>query len=310
MINLQTLFENFFNTDRISDDNLKKFTQDHIQRLTNNNGSGMFTELLTDTNTAYTTYFGKITDKDLAFAVQQSLTMSADNLMETFKSSVSQKEGIIRGTYGKDSPVYQEFFPLGVSEYSNATKANIETLMTRMVNSSTAHVAELGLPFKTLFTDIKTNYIAARTAQLAKISEVSTDRTDTHTTRDVIETQLCKNLHFIGYSFPGNADRCMDFFDQSIVRPSQSSASDGIGRAAGIITNETTGVVLQDVVIDYADVATPSRKSKSDGTYRSSNVYIGGHRVRFSKPGFTTIEIPVVIVDAGDTPLDITLRPE
>lgn len=310
MINLQTLFVNFFNTDRISDDNLKKFAQDHIQRLTNNNGSGMFTTMLTDTNNAYTSYFGKITDKDLAFAVQQSLTLSADNLMETFKSSVSQKEGLIRSTYGKDSPVYQEFFPLGLSEYGQATKANIETLMTRMVNSATAHIADLGLPFKTLFADIKNNYIAARTAQLAKISQVSTTRTDTHTTRDVIEVQLCKNLHFIGFTFPGNADRCMDFFDQSIIRPSQSSDSDGIGRAVGIITNETTGIVLQDVVVDYADVPTPSKKSKSDGTYRSSNVPIGGHRVRFSKPGFTTLEIPVVIVDAGDTPLNITLRPE
>ncbi|HLG34873.1 MAG TPA: carboxypeptidase-like regulatory domain-containing protein [Bacteroidia bacterium] len=310
MLNLFSIFQNFFNTKEISDDNLKKFSQDHIQRITVNNGSGLFTIILNEMVAAYTAYFGNITEEDLAFAVQQSLTMSTDNLLQTFKDTVSRKEGIIKDTYGKGSPTYQEFFPLGVDEYHQANKSNVETLMSRMVSSATAHIADLGLPFVNLFRDIKDNYTIARNLQLAKKGEVSTERVETGTTRDVVEVQVCKNIHFIGYTFPGNDAECMKFFDQSIIRPSQSSDSDGIGRAAGIITHETTGAVLADVVVDYVGLFTPSKKSKSDGTYKAANAPLGAQRVRFVKPGFISLEVPIIIGDVGDTPLNITLRPE
>lgn len=310
MINLFTIFENIFRSDRVSDDNLKKFSQDHIQRLTANNGGGLFTTLLAEIVAAYTGYFGNITEKDLAFAIQQSLTLTTNNLIQTFKDTVSQKEGIIRGTYGKDSPTYQEFFPFGLSEYHQATKANVETLMIRMVSSATAHEVDLGVPFKILFKGIKDNYIAARAAQLAKIGEVSTERTQTHSTREMVEVQLCKNMHFIGFTFPANPDRCMDFFDQSIIRPSQSSASDGIGRAAGTIVDSVSGLPVPNAIVDYTDVDVNSRRSLADGQYRSSNVPIGMHHLKVVHPGHLPFEADINIVDEGDTPLNITLSPE
>lgn len=39
MINLKTLFQNHYNTERISDDNLRKYTEVHIERLAANNGT-------------------------------------------------------------------------------------------------------------------------------------------------------------------------------------------------------------------------------------------------------------------------------
>jgi hypothetical protein len=310
MINLFSLYQNLFGTKEISDDNLKKFVQDHLQRMVANNGGGVFTDRITETTLAYTGYFGNITDKDTALAMQQALTLTADTIIAGFKSSVSQKEGLVRSTYGKDSPTYQEFFPHGVTEYTHATKANIETLMNRMATGATAHVADLGVPFKTLFADYKTNYTTARNAQLAQMGHVSTERTETHATRDVIEMQLCKNLHFIGFTFPADADRCMDFFDQSIIRPSQSSDSDGIGRAAGIISDGVSGLPIYNAVVDYTDVAVNSRKSQVDGAYRSANVPVGTHHIKVVHPGHTPFEADINIVDEGDTPLNISLIPE
>ncbi len=34
----------------------------------------------------------------------------------------------------------------------------------------------------------------------------------------MIENELMKNVHLIASMFIGNVDRCMDFFDQSIIR--------------------------------------------------------------------------------------------
>ena len=102
-----------------------------------NNGGGEFTTMITDTTTAYTNYFGSITDEDTKFAVQQGLTITMNNAVENFKKAVSQKEGIVRGNFGKDSSQYQEFFPNGVTEYSQATLQNVEMLMQRFVDAAT-----------------------------------------------------------------------------------------------------------------------------------------------------------------------------
>ena len=222
MINMETFFKNHFNTNRISDDNLRKFTEIHLQSMAAKNGGGEFTTMITDTTNAYTNYFGSMTDEDTKFAVQQGLTIAVNNAVENFKKAVSQKEGIVRGNFGKDSPEYQEFFPLGLTEYSQATLQNIEMLMQRMVTAANAHVGVLGIPFLTEFQGYLSAYSSARGAQLQKIGEVADSKTDTSFKRDVVEIELMKNVHLIGAMYVGDLNTCMDFFDQSFVRDSSS----------------------------------------------------------------------------------------
>ncbi len=217
MINLETLFKVPFDTDKISDDNLNKFTNDHIQRIIANNDNGQYDLMRDATITAYNEYFGSITDEDTVTALRQSLTKTTDNIIDEFKSTISQKEGLIRSIWGKEAPTYQEFFPYGLTEYSNLTKANVETLMKRMSLAATKYQDDLGENFAQLFTDFFNNYKAAREAQLEKKGKVSTDKTTTSAKRDVVEIQLYKNIHKLAIQFPGNPDRGMDFFDQSII---------------------------------------------------------------------------------------------
>lgn len=218
MINMETFFKNHFDTKRISDENLRKFAEIHLQRLSANNGGGEFTQMINDTTNAYTSYFGSITDEDTKFAVQQGLTITVNNAVENFKKAVSQKEGLVRATFGKDSPQYQEFFPLGVSEYSTATLQNVEMLMKRFEIASTTHQAQLGPALAAEFTGYLNAYTIARAAQLLKIGEVKDSKTNTSLQRDVVEKELMKNVHLIGSMFVGDVNRCMDFFDQSFIR--------------------------------------------------------------------------------------------
>ncbi|MBK9098699.1 MAG: hypothetical protein IPM14_11405 [bacterium] len=220
MINMETFFKNHFNTNKISDENLRKFAEIHLQRLSANNGGGDFSQMITDVTNAYSGYFGSITDEDTKFAVQQGLTIAVENAVANFKKAVSQKEGLVRATFGKDSPQYQEFFPLGVTEYSQATLQNIEMLMNRFVNAAVAHQAQLGAALVTEFQGYLTAYTTARTSQLVKIGEVADSKTSTSVQRDAVEVELMKNVHLIGAMFVGDVNRCMDFFDQSFVRDS------------------------------------------------------------------------------------------
>lgn len=223
MIRLETFFKNHFDTKEISDDNIRKFTEVHLQRLAAKNGGGDFTQMITDTTDAYNLYFGKIVDEDTKFAVQQGLTIAVNNAVENFKSAVSRRSGLILSVFGKESPAYQEFFPLGLTEYSNAALKNVETLMKRMVTASTKYTVELTASVSTEFQGYLTTYTAARAAQLLKIGEVTDAKSSTSQNRDVVEVQLMKNVLTIASMFVGDVGACNDFFDQSFIR---SSASD------------------------------------------------------------------------------------
>jgi len=226
MMNLETFFKNHFDTKEISDDNMRKFAEVHLQRLAANNTGGEFTTLLTDTTNAYTNYFGSMTDEDTKYAVQQGLTIAMNSVVRNFKRAISQKEGLVRSIFGKESPQYREFFPFGITEYTGANLANIQVLMERFVNAATKYTAELGAPLATQFQGYLTDFIAAREAQLLKIGEVAEGKTDTSDQRDSLESGLMKNVHLIGSMFIGDVDRCMDFFDQSFIREAKGGGDE------------------------------------------------------------------------------------
>jgi len=217
-MNMETFFKNHFNTKEISDDNLRKFAEIHLQRMAAKNGGGEFTTMITDTTTAYTNYFGSMSDEDIKFAIQQGLTIAVNNAVENFKKAVSQKEGLVRATFGKDSREYQEFFPLGVTEYSKATLQNVEMLMQRFVGAANRYSVQLGAALETEFQGYLTAFTSARTSQLLKLGEVADSKTDTSFKRDDVENELMKNVHLIGAMYVGDINTCMDFFDQSFVR--------------------------------------------------------------------------------------------
>ena len=222
MINLMKIFKNHFNTKEISDDKIRKFAEVHLERLSANNGTAQFTTMITNTTNAYVAYFGAITNEKTKYAIQQGLTIAMNNIVENFKKFVSKKAGVIADVFDKDTPVYQEFFPSGLSEYSNATLLTVETLMTTFAAAVERHSAELGATMQSDAENFLTDYKAARSAQLEKIGEVKGQKVVTSTTRDVIENELMKNVYLIGSMYVGNIEQCMAFFDQSIIRPNDT----------------------------------------------------------------------------------------
>lgn len=249
-MDFKKLFANHFASTQgkyISDEELKDFSQDGMARITANNGGGMFTTLLNDTLTAHTTYFGAITDKDIKFAVQQSLTLSKDNIVHTFKETVQEKSGTIQGAFagGKNAPEYQEFFPLGLTEYTNATMGNIEVLINRMVTASNNHAPILGVPFVAIWTNIQTNYITARSLQLNKKGEVGVAREAVDTNRLPLELQWCRNLHFVGFTYPGNVEQCATFFNQSLLKNKKVNTNP----ATGTLLPNTQKVVFKGAIL-------------------------------------------------------------
>lgn len=221
-MDLKRYFDNNFDDREISDDELKTFAEDHLRRLANNNQNDQFGPLLTATTTAYTDFFGDISDEATHTAVREGLTLRVNETFQAFMALVRRREGAVRSQYGKDSAEYEEFFPQGLTEYTVADMGNAERLMNRFVDTADAHKTELGQAFHDEFVALRDAFTTARQAQLGKKSAVSGAKSDAKAARKVLTKQLMVNLLTIAAKNVGEPDKAAVYFDQSIIRPAQT----------------------------------------------------------------------------------------
>jgi hypothetical protein len=227
MINLKRFAVNHFNTKNISDFSLRLFAEITWSSLIANNNAGVYDKLITDTGAAYTDYYGALTDEETKSAIKEGKTISMYAELKNFKETVQQKEGAVRGTFGHESGVYQEFFPQGLTEYTVATLTNVETLMGRFAVIAAAHQAELGVDFAALFANLKTSFLAKREAQLKAISDVKSKKAATKKFRGVLEKQLMVDVLTVAANNVGKPDVMKVYFDQSFLRPQKQKTFSG-----------------------------------------------------------------------------------
>jgi len=257
MINLSVFFKNHFDTKEISDDNMRKFADIHLLRITTNNPGGIYTTILTDTGTAYAAYFGAIADQAVRTAVKEGTTVELNIIIDSFKNDVSRKEGLIRSLYGEGSGTYQEFFPQGLTAYANADLGNIHTFTKIMKDAAIAHAADVGAPFVTLFTNYDTNILAKRQTQLTLMGEVEGKRDVTEASRNTLEKQLMTNLLTIAVNNIGNFSAVDTYYDQSFIQRGGPSSEtfDGTVSAGGTANVfEKTLLPTDEVTIEAHEV--------------------------------------------------------
>ena len=219
MINLKTFYINHFDTKEISDDTLKEFTQKNLTSMSQNNPGSIYDTLITDTTQAYTNYFGAMTDEATKIAIKEGKTVTMNVKLQTFKDFASRQEGLIRSKWGTEAAEYQEFYPQGISEYTQATLASIEQIMDRYKNAATTYQADLGAQFLTDVTTLIDEFTTARQSQLDLMAIVEGKKSETAVKRDVVEVQLMMNLLIIASNNIGDITKVEDYFDQSLIRP-------------------------------------------------------------------------------------------
>lgn len=218
MLNLKVFFKNHFDTKAISDANLRKFAETHIACLYANNGNGQYSQMINSTEQAFQAFSNAINQEDIVFSQQQGNTIRVDDIIEQFKQYIRKKEGLVRSEYGTDSPEYQEFFPLGLTEYSQISKTNAEMLMQRVTDAASNYAGTLGNAFAQQLQSLLDSYRTARSNQLQKIGTVSVKKTETAQARTALERQLMRNILALASEFLEDTSKIDTFFDQSIVR--------------------------------------------------------------------------------------------
>jgi hypothetical protein len=229
LIRIEKYFTNHFSNKNISNGRLKAFTDDHINKTTGIltvSPNAIIQQLLDDLLPLYNGYFGAISSEATKYAIQQSRTIAVNNAWEKVLDFIRQKEGTVKGIWGKDAEQYQEFYPLGVEEYNKATKINKSIILTRYLDAATTHQATLGAPFLATFTNLKTDWENKFTTQQLQIGLVKDAASQRDNNRKPIELQLTRNILGIAGVFAGKPEMVNDYFNQSLLRyPSLKASS-------------------------------------------------------------------------------------
>jgi hypothetical protein len=217
MIELIKYFRVLFLSHKLSTERLKNFTEDHIQRLTANNPGGIFTSILTAITTAYNNYFGDMSSKSLNQAVQEGKTKAMNESREALIKQLSDNEKLIAYTYKDNKPAYEEFYPLGITEYRTASLSALETISGRYKEVLTAHAADFTPAFISAYNTVQATFVANRAAQQTAFGNVAAERSDLTATRTALATQLTTNLLTIALQYVGDETKADEYFNQSIL---------------------------------------------------------------------------------------------
>ncbi len=308
MLSLDRYFENQFDDKSISRQALRKFTEDHIKRLSAQNAGGQYDALLNAIDSAYQGYFGGITDKAVNLALQESRTRTMQFAMENFRNMASRREGLVRSFYSKESAEYQEFYPLGIREYTFCTLENVETLMIRLGTAFNNHKAELGAQPASEFNDIHTEFVKARGNQLTQKGMVADANKDIVESRTPLEEQLTLNLLGLASKNVGKPEMAAVFFDQRILTLPVNKDNDKLGRIAVKATDKVSKNPLGNVKLHFVDAKIDNAETEEDGTAISNLMDIGPRTVRAEKFGYKPFEVTIDVADKGNTTLALEME--
>jgi hypothetical protein len=215
---LENFFQILFMLAKINEASFVRFLEDHLQRLIANNPADRYTPLIAALTALLNDYKTAIDQRNLNQALQESRTMTVDQVIAEFKSLISRKHVDITDIWNEENPVYQEFFPRGLDEYNRANKGNVGSLINRFIAACDIHSHDLPVGFATPFTALKTSYESGRKAQLNMIGNTDGNRLDVAEKRLEVAIQATKNVHTIALDYLGKPEAVMVYFDQSIIR--------------------------------------------------------------------------------------------
>jgi hypothetical protein len=227
MMNIEKFFENQLADRKISSEELRQFTEDHIGKLGAMGAlPANLAALLAPTKATFGAFDAALSARTTLQATQSGGTITKDEALQLVRTTVRQREGRVRDTFAKGSASYAEFFPKGLKEYNQARLGQIPGLLDRLITAATKYEAQLGPELLAEFTALKTTFTTAREGQVDAKGDLAQARANVASTRTALELQLGKNILAIASHHLGSPERAKDYFNQSLLEDPTRSNDD------------------------------------------------------------------------------------
>ncbi len=222
MSNLRQLFANPFQGQSISDDALRIFTHDHVQKLSEANRGDEFNARLTDTVAAFTAFGGVVTSTELGRSL---LIIATSEMFLRWNACrewmADEGERHIINKAGRESAVYAQFFPEGLEEMGRITLEHAGRLLDRFITVVTSlqgkHGELLGQAFVMTLAQHRKQFYVARHAHLALRGEFLVGVLDREIARGALEIQLFDNALAMLQRHRKQPLHAMEFFHPGLL---------------------------------------------------------------------------------------------
>jgi hypothetical protein len=214
----QSFFSDLFNASTITDSRLQVFCRFVLATLNTANTAGILDSIISQLNTAYLEYFDDSKNKTVNKAIKESSTLGLNAVVRKFADAVRSKHHLIASIFPEGSMEYKEFFPGNLTAFSKLTRGNILEIANQFAVTAEKYKTALGgAPFAAIFTGFNTSIIAALGNQTDKKGITKTINSDIITNRAPVEEALMMVMFTIGKLYAPNWDKCMSFFDFSLL---------------------------------------------------------------------------------------------
>lgn len=275
-----------------------------------------------DTNNVYKVLRDLFGDKSRLFIKSVKGTLLGDQAYSTDKvlATISEIQAtggllhafVVTAFKNKKAPELKKFFPSGLTGLYKAKRGDYINILDVWLDK----ITEYGPKFaKTTWAadilDLKTRYAQALASQSGEKSDVQDARETVHAMIEELAGIVWRmSLQVLSNEYANAEDAIKKYFDTAPLEEKSSSDSDGLGRVAGTVT-DNSGKPLGQVAVEVLDEGGRllwKGKTNKEGKWRSANVAIGQVTVKHSKVGFKPLSQTHEILDYEDTVLDAVLE--
>ncbi len=213
----ERLTRDLFTSDQYSRNELNLFTSDFISRYKKTANPVLPAAEMSLLESTYQKFKDGLGELSTKGAFQKGGTVSKQDAYDDVLDFIRTKEGIIKGTFKKGSAAYTEFYPMGLSQYHNASVEGMKVLLVSYAAAANKYKAELGATFITELTDLQLAYTTARDEQVDKKGDKASAQTLLRESRKELTMALTKCLLLIAANTVSNEEAFMGYFNFGLL---------------------------------------------------------------------------------------------
>lgn len=222
----ERLTNDLLENNKYSRNEINLFGGDMIARIKSMINSVLPPAELTVLETLHNQFTKHLSDFTNKTYIQISGTITKQDAFDDALDFIRTKEGIIKGTFRKDSAEYAEFYAQGLSAYNNAKVEEMKALLNNYVLAAKKYQAKLGVDFITEVTALQTAYDTARDEQVDKKTDNATIQGLLRESRTELTMQLSSCILMIASKHIKNPAGFLNYFNFGLLEVDNDKSGD------------------------------------------------------------------------------------
>ena len=205
MINLDGLFEDFFDDNNFSLTELSMTALDWVGRMSQVNPGNVFSARILALQNALNAVEANTTNAGVKLGLQKGATQNKKDFREALQENMAKVHAKVVAQYGKKSAEMLEIFPKGLAPFSkNAEEEKVENELGVVLAGVTAHQGDLGggvvLDVGGYLSSWLVVFNASKGSKLAKAST----NLSGGDLRKTMQLEMTKTVLFVAFTFAGD----------------------------------------------------------------------------------------------------------